>query len=434
MIKKRGSLGFLIFLFLFLTNCSQSRLKEPDLILIGIDGADWNNIYPFLNEGLLPNFKKLMKEGSYGKLKTFAPARSPVVWTSIATGKNMFKHGIVDWTYVNEKGLQVPYSENELKAARVWKILNLSGKRVGVINWMCTFPAEKVNGFIVSDALRHGVAIDVFEGRVTYPYHLLERLKPLLWKGEKGYFKFIKYEGFPDIRNSNLSNDNKGELKTWILQDKSVEEISLYLLSNVQVDFFTTYFRIIDVIGHYSARMLKKEIGEKWWNECRTTGRVSKEIQSELEKEVRNIFRPYFIYIDRVTGKFLKRISRKTTLIIVSDHGFGLSCQCYGHYCPDPPPGIIIMKGPNIKKNYEIKNASVYDITPTILYIYGMPVAKDMDGKVILEAFKGNFLKKRNINFVNSYENLGSIKIKEKRNQKLDKETLEQLRSLGYIK
>ncbi len=423
----------ILFSILILASCA-SKMKNPKVILIGIDGADWRHIYPFLEEGLLPNFRYLLKNGSHGYLKTYPPGRSPVVWTSIATGKSMLKHGVIDWVYLSESGKQVPYSGSELKALRVWKILNLSNKKVGVINWLCSYPPEKVNGYVVSEGFKHGVAISPLEGRITYPHSLLEKIEPKLKRGEKEYYETIKEEGFPDVYKMNLSDERKDELKTWILQDKSIEDVSLYLLRNVPVDFYTTYFRIVDVIGHYSSGMVKREVAEKWAEECLSKGVVSKKIQGDFENEVRNIFKPYYIYMDKVIGKFLSKAPKNSTFIIVSDHGFRISCKGFGHY-PDPPNGIIVMKGPGIKKNNEIKNATIYDITPTILYIFGMPVAKDMDGKVILEAFKDKYRKVKEIHYIESYENLSQeIKRKEKRIDRLDEETLEQLRSLGYIK
>jgi hypothetical protein len=100
--------------------------------------------------------------------------------------------------------------------------------------------------------------------------------------------------------------------------------------------------------------------------------------------------------------------------------------------------GILIIKGKGIKKNYRIRNCSVLDITPTILYLLGLPVAKDMDGRVLTEIFTQEYLRKNPITYIESYENLFKAEPFEKkaphRERKLEKELLEQLRSLGYIK
>jgi len=50
--------------------------------------------------------------------------------------------------------------------------------------------------------------------------------------------------------------------------------------------------------------------------------------------------------------------------------------------------GIFLAYGPGIKKGYEIKNAKIYDIAPTILYIFDLPIPNDMDGKVLMEIFE----------------------------------------------
>lgn len=135
---------------------------------------------------------------------------------------------------------------------------DISYNKVGVIDWLCSNPPEKVNGYIVSEGFKHGVAFSPLEGRITYPYTLLKKIEPILKRGEEAYFQIVKEEGFSDIYKTKLSDERKGKLKTWILQEKSVEDLSLYLLTTVPVDFLATYFRIVDVIGHYSSGMEKR--------------------------------------------------------------------------------------------------------------------------------------------------------------------------------
>lgn len=155
---------------------------------------------------------------------------------------------------------------------------DISYNKVGGIDWLCSYPPEKVNGYVVSEGFKHGGEFSPLEGRITYPYTLSKKIEPILKRGEEAYFQIVKEEGFSDVYKTKLSDERKGELKTWILQEKSVEDLSLYLLTTVPVDFFTTYFRIVDVIGHYSSGMVNKEIAEKWGEECLSKGKVSKKI------------------------------------------------------------------------------------------------------------------------------------------------------------
>jgi len=71
-------------------------------VLLGFDGAAPNLIAPLLAEGRLPAIQRLIDEGAYGTLRSDRPTKSAIIWNSIATGKTMLKHGIIDWTYANQ--------------------------------------------------------------------------------------------------------------------------------------------------------------------------------------------------------------------------------------------------------------------------------------------------------------------------------------------
>ena len=64
------------------------------VLLIGWDAADWNVINPLMDSGEMPNMESLVNTGVMGNLSTLYPELSPMLWTSIATGKRAFKHGI----------------------------------------------------------------------------------------------------------------------------------------------------------------------------------------------------------------------------------------------------------------------------------------------------------------------------------------------------
>ncbi|MHB9156338.1 MAG: hypothetical protein ACYC5N_11750, partial [Endomicrobiales bacterium] len=99
----------------------------------------------------------------------------------------------------------------------------------------------------------------------------------------------------------------------------------------------------------------------------------------------------------------------------------------------DYADGIFIMAGPHVKRNEEVAFASVLDITPTILYLQGLPVAADMDGKVLTRAFEESFVKSRRVRYVRSYEGLPGRGNAGNGAGNAGKETLEKLRSLGYV-
>ena len=89
------------------------------------------------------------------------------------------------------------------------------------------------------------------------------------------------------------------------------------------------------------------------------------------------------------------------------------------------PDGFLLINGPKIRPG-QIKKAGVYDIAPTILNLFDLPVGKNMDGRVISEIFQ--FQRKKRYK---TYK-LGKMN-ENKRDKNYDEETLKDLKSLGYI-
>ena len=118
-------------------------------IIIGIDGACWEYMEPLLEEGRLPNVKKMMDMGSYGILESVLPPVSPVAWSSIITGTNAGKHGIFSWTSMDRKGSHEPVNSTMRKVSPFWKYLNKEGLKIGVFNIPVNYPAEEINGYII---------------------------------------------------------------------------------------------------------------------------------------------------------------------------------------------------------------------------------------------------------------------------------------------
>ncbi len=415
--------------------------KTP-VVVIGLDGADWNIIDILFKQNNLPHLKQLVKDGSSGIIETFRPTKSPVIWTSLATGKTMLKHGVLDWVYVKENDIQIPYSVDDIKVKAIWKILSENKLTTGVINWFCTFPAESINGYLVSDRYRISVDKYLEEKTVTFPSDLNSKIySQVINVFDKSYSRILRKEKVKDYWSKSktlkldIPSGRKKQLKFFrrhFLQDKSIENISLYLLENIPVDFFAVYFRLIDTTSHFASLFLDIELREKWIQENKSYGGPSQETGKQLYRNMTAIMKPVYIYLDNVIGRIMEKAQQDSTFIIVSDHGFNFSTSGYSHYkTPVIPHGIIVLKGPKIKNGYKLKKAHIFDVTPTILHLFNLPVAKDMDGKVLQECFIAKAQKK--IKYIPSYESTPHVK-NAKDKKALDKEVLEDLKSLGYIK
>jgi predicted AlkP superfamily phosphohydrolase/phosphomutase len=130
---------------------------DARVVLIGLDGASWNVIDPMLAAGELPTLASLAARGRTAELETVEPVSSPVVWTSIATGRSPDAHGITDF-YGTRLRMQTP-SAFERLARR--------GVRVGVYDYLVTWPpVDLPEGFVIPGWLRRDPSVsppDVWE-------------------------------------------------------------------------------------------------------------------------------------------------------------------------------------------------------------------------------------------------------------------------------
>jgi arylsulfatase A-like enzyme len=222
--------------------------------------------------------------------------------------------------------------------------------------------------------------------------------------------------------------------RIYTLQDKSIENTTLFLLENIPVDLFATYFRLIDTTSHFTSIFIDEDLRDVWIQENEDLGAPSPETEKKLYLNMATIVEPVYSYLDQVVGRIIEKSPENATFVLVSDHGFNFSPKGYSHYdTPSIAHGIFAIKGPGIKPGIRLDQVNIYDITPTLLYLFGLPVGEDMDGRVIGEVFHDKFKKSRKIKFIPTY-GAPSKSEEGKKPRELDKEVLEDLKSLGYIK
>ncbi|MEE9127612.1 MAG: alkaline phosphatase family protein, partial [Planctomycetota bacterium] len=180
------------------------------VLFIGIDSADWSLMDPLMERGDLPNFSRLVEGGVRAKLRTIAPTLSPVIWTTVATGKLPEKHGIVDFLAVDSRtGQQVPVTSNLRRAKAIWNILSETGAAVGVIAWWATWPPETVEGYMVSDRLAYQLFGMGDTGKLdrpdaVYPQELFQEVESLRVRPEE--ITVAEMERFLDLPEDGLAS------------------------------------------------------------------------------------------------------------------------------------------------------------------------------------------------------------------------------------
>jgi hypothetical protein len=373
-----------------------------------------------------------METGSYGHLRPFQPAKSAILWTSVATGKTMLKHGIVDWTYVNERGLTVPYGDEGRRARTYWEILGERGFTTGTLNWWVSHPPRPVpNGYLVSDFFRRRSRPDTVDPPRLFDWLDALRLKPDEVPAEMGR------QEIPEWREEDLTVPLGPEELTlysypsFFAQDVTIDRASDFLWHQHPAQVFSTYFRLVDVTSHFAVHFVDRAVYDEV-AALAASGRATAADLLRLDLEMARVMAPTYQFMDRIVAKYLERMDEHTALIVCSDHGFRFFQGLYDHRAAgvEPPDGVLFLAGPGVRKGGRISGARLFDIAPTILHWMGQPVARDMDGDVLPAALGG--ASRESVRRIATYET-GEQRGSSSADPAVNEQALEDLRALGYI-
>ena len=361
-------------------------MSKPRVLLIGWDAADWKVIRPLLAAGQMPNVARLMKAGVHGNIATLYPALSPMLWTSIATGKRPFKHGIHGFSEPLPDGSGVrPVSILSRKTKAMWNILNQNGHKSIVVGWWPSHPAEPLNGVMVSNHFSHPIGAPrenpALPAGTVHPESLSAslgelRVTPMELTGE-----FIR-TFVPDYEKVDQTKDKRLHmLGKMIAETMSVHNAATELLGTQDWDFAGIYYTGIDHFGH----------GFMSYHPPKLEATSASDFEL-FQHVIANAYR----YHDAMLGTLLESTDENTTVILMSDHGFHPD-HLRPSYIPAEPAGpavehrhfgILCIKGPGIRAGEKLFGAGLLDICPTVLTMFGLPPGRDMDGKVLLNAFE----------------------------------------------
>jgi len=263
------------------------------IIVIGLDGATFDLMMPWISEGILPYLGKLVMKGVKGNLQSTVPPFSAVAWSSYMTGKNPGKHGVFDFRYPRSVSKSRNFtSSRSLRSQSLWRILSDHGKRVGIVNVPMTYPPEEVNGFIIGNTLTATVNKDLF-----YPKNIYEEIQFII----KKYRLELNWESYNEGKIADLLRDISEMIR-------KKGDIALFCMENYPWDFFNVVFTEIDRIQHFIWRY----VDENHSLYCKDM--AQKYYQSIIE---------YYQLVDSYIGKMMEKADQDTSIFIMSDHGFG---------------------------------------------------------------------------------------------------------------
>jgi hypothetical protein len=340
------------------------------------------------------------------------------------------KHGITAWVHETEDGGKRLQLATDRKVPAIWNITSAFGLSNGVVNWLNSYPPEKIRGVVVSDfaiAGQRDARERVFAGRqsaagpldlgVTYPPDWAQNVDR------------VAREGKPLLLRENPFGGNDA-FPPWMGQvipaqsfrdDDLVTRIALEVDAQVRPSLLMVYLAGIDQVSHHLWGAL--EPPELYPRDLVFTGSQRRATREALEE--------YYVYTDQLIGKLVERFDPADLVMVVSDHGFEAGVVAQGmtgaHDSPAAQDGVIFAQGGRVHAGGSTDGMYVDDVTPTILAWLGLPVGLDMDGHV------AKFLDVRSFATVSSHD---GIPIERATSQKMDIEDaiIDKLRGLGYVK
>jgi len=266
--------------------------KRNKILIIGLDGASFNTLFPLIKEGRLPNLKLLLETGSHGVLESTLPTNSFTAWASFMTGKNPGKHGIYDFRKrtSSEPINKMVVNSTFLTEETIFEIISRNDLKVGSINMPLTYPPSKIDGFMISGILIPKVSKEMFH-------------PPLLY--QELISQFGKYH--EDVKWSFYKNRINSLIKDLSSMTEKRSQIFIYLMKKYQWDVLAVVFVGTDRIQHALLKYLDPKHSQ--YNKLKN---------SSQQEKIKN----YFSLIDDKVGKIISQAGEDTTVIITSDHGF----------------------------------------------------------------------------------------------------------------
>jgi len=411
-------------------------VKTPRrLLLVGWDSADWQIIQPLLDAGTLPAVQSLVYGGSSGNLASAEPQLSPMLWTTIATGKMAYDHGVAGFTEVDPgSGEVMPVSWATRRCKTVWEILGERGFRSHVIGWFATQGEEHIDGCMVSDRYCHMAAVRPDQDPADWPPPPPGTYWPPELAAELDALRVSPYEVdpeaivrlfVPDAPTIDQTKDRRlWQLVRLLAEAFSVHSAATHVLErDPNWNFGAIYYRAVDEISHLFMPYHPPQMAGISDTDFRLYRGV-----------VEGIYRLHDLFLQRL----MQLAGTDATVMLVSDHGFR-SDHLRPQLVPDVPAGITVwhrpqgvfaIRGPGIRAAEQIHGARLHDITPTVLHAFGLPVGADMEGRVLEEVFA----RRMPIDRVPTWESPGGIV---RRRLPLgageQQALLDQFAALGYI-
>ncbi|HEU4936064.1 MAG TPA: alkaline phosphatase family protein [Vicinamibacterales bacterium] len=360
------------------------------VIFIGLDGADWSLLDQYVSRGVMPTLAKLVSEGSSGTVKTISPPLSPLIWTTMMTGVSPLEHRILDFLRVNPTSQQrEPITSDERKVPAVWNMATAGGKKVGALGYWATYPAESVNGLMVSDRLFTFLFSETSPPPgVVYPASMESWARDGLKRAqdEAGYdaVKAIlpwltQAEYTQAVAVTDPYAHPVSALRRILIETKVYDGLGHDWYERESPDLLLLYIQGTDSIGHVFAPYAPP--------------RQSSVSEADYGR-YKDVAERYFALIDQLLARYVA-LAQKTgsTIMLASDHGF-----LWGEGRPTTlssaanttaakwhaENGVYLLWGPGVQPSQgHAGTGRVDQVSATLLALAGLPSARHIAGPAL---------------------------------------------------
>lgn len=373
------------------------------VLVVGLDGADWAILDPLLAQGRMPNLAKLVGRGVRAKLLSISPMLSPVVWTTVATGVEPSRHGILDFLVQDPKtGAGQPVTSAQRKTPALWEMLSEAGVKVGVVAWWASWPADPVAGYVVSDRIAYqlfGFRSDAADAQgKTWPAEFYDEVQRRIVAPDRvAWEQVVPYLDGPRKRREEFDDEERkllDEFRTLLASGETYLSVALEGRRRFDPSFEAVYFEGTDTVGHLFMPYRPPE---------------RPGVDPRRFASFRSMVDRYYETVDGYLGRLLEGRGDEWTVLVVSDHGFASDAtrplttdSRIGH---GPAAdwhrkfGILVAAGGPIVPGSRIEETSVFDLAPTVLALFGQPVPTSWPGKVLGSVIAPEFLARHPVRF-----------------------------------